>query len=92
MWMRSLRECLNLIEYTYSPILTTYQKPTLELERKNTRITLKKKKKKKSNHKGSNSVGKKERTTKQPKHKFQNGNKYIAINNHFKCQYVRSSK
>lgn len=44
--MRSLRECLNLNEYTYSPILTTYQKPTLELERKNTRITLKKKKKK----------------------------------------------
>ena len=46
MWMRSLKECLNLNEYIYSPIVTTYQKPILELERKNTRITLKKKKKK----------------------------------------------
>ena len=90
--MRSLKKCLNLNEYIYSPIVTTFQKPILELERKNTRITLKTKTKTKTNHKGSNSGGKKERTTKQPKHQFQTGNKYISVNIHFKCQCARSCK
>ena len=73
-------------------MVTANQKPTLEIKMKrerNPNITLKKIIKLQG--KQLKKEEKREELQKQPENNLQKGNKYIPINNHFKCQWIKCS-